>query len=372
MRIKFIDNCLKIFFQVAGIILATPGAVADIVVVPKYEYIQNKNSTLASRELAKLKVNYLGGPFGFYLEGFAEAENQSNQRELRRVPSRAYLQEGYLEAKYKNFYVRAGVQAQRWSEMWVTPSLDVWTGRRWNRLFFDPLAEQLTHPSGVLGSYAGEVLSVDILLADHSGENIYPSPLPETAPILRRQDLYGGIRVKGSLGGFGFSVVGAQSEFQDLMGVSGNYVFSQWLPKIEFGSVVKKNDPVLLYERERDTFVAFGADLFFGSWTFQPQATFFNFVSADSNGPQGQSLYYFSGTYTRNKLDFQMQGTWNPKTKDSFGSLLMGWNWSKTFNSSLFVQNYVGEGTALTKVYQEISQGWVVGLRIEANLGAEF
>ncbi|MBK7962775.1 MAG: hypothetical protein IPK04_17215 [Bdellovibrionales bacterium] len=35
---------------------------ADIIIVPKYEYIQNKNSTLASRELAKLKVNYLGGP----------------------------------------------------------------------------------------------------------------------------------------------------------------------------------------------------------------------------------------------------------------------------------------------------------------------
>lgn len=47
-------------------------------IVPKYEYIQNKNSTLASRELAKLKVNYLGGPFGFYLEGFAEAEMNQN------------------------------------------------------------------------------------------------------------------------------------------------------------------------------------------------------------------------------------------------------------------------------------------------------
>jgi hypothetical protein len=356
----------------AAIIFLVCGSVADIMIVPKYEYIQNKNSTLASRELAKLKVNYLGGPFGFYLEGFAEAENESKQRDIRRVPNRAYLQEGYLEAKYKNFYVRAGVQAQRWSEMWVTPSLDVWTGRRWNRLFFDPLAEQLTHPAGVLGSFAGEVFSVDVFLVDHSGENIYPSPLPETPVVVNRQDLYGGLRVKGNIGGYGFSLVSAQSEFQDLLGVSGNYAFDQWIPKLELGSVIKKNDPVLLYEKGRDTFVAIGADLFYGSWTFQPQATFFNFAAADSSGPKGQSLYYLSGTYVRNKLELQMQGTWNEKTKDSFGSMLCGWNWNDIFTSALFVQNYSGEGTALSKVYQDVTRGLVVGLRFEANLGAGF
>jgi hypothetical protein len=355
------------------VIQATPRmAGADVVVIPKFEHIQNKNSTLASREIAKIKVNYLGGPFGFYLEGFAEAENQGAQRDLRRVPNRAYLQEGYLEAKHENFYLRAGVQAQRWSEMWVTPSLDVWTGRRWNRFLFDPLAEQLTHPSGVLGSYAGEVYSADIFLVDHSGENIYPKPLPEQGEIIHRDDLYGGLRLKGSLGGVSYSVVGAQSEFQDSLGVSANYAFEKWIQKLEVGSVVKKNDPVFLAEKRRDTFVAIGADFFLDKWTLQPQATFFNFVAADSRGPKGQSLYYLGGTFTQNKFEFQMQGTWSPLTKDSFGSFLFVWNWNDTLTSALFVQNYAGDGTPLAKVYQDLSQGLIVGLRLEANFGTGF
>jgi hypothetical protein len=79
--------------------------------------------------------------------------------------------------------------------------------------------------------------------------SFYPSPLPETLAVVNRRDLYGGLRVKGNIGGYRLSLVSAQSEFQDLLGVSGNYAFDQWIPKLELGSVIKKNDPVLLYEK---------------------------------------------------------------------------------------------------------------------------
>lgn len=346
---------------------------ANLLVIPRLEQIGYREGSLASRALLKVKANALGGPLGVYFEGFAEAEGVAEQREMRRTPTRAYLQEGYFEARFKEFYLRAGVQSQRWSEMWVTPSLDIWTGRRWNRLFFDPLTEQLTHPSGVLATYAGADFSIDLMAVERSGENIYPQPFPERTKIPSEQNVYGiaygGARLKWNLAGAGLSTLAAQNEFLDIFGGSINFAFDHWIPKMEIGFVNKKNDQSLQMKEMRDQFVAVGTDLFFDSWTFQPQATFFNFNSADASGPQGQNLFYFSGTYTKKKLEFQIQGILNGKTSDSFASVLLGWNWNRFLTTWGFVQDYEGEGTALSRAYRQITQGWVVGVRLEANFG---
>lgn len=346
---------------------------ADVILVPKFEGVGSQKGTLASREMAKFKIDYLGGAFGFYLEGFAEAENDSYQREVRRLAHRGYLQEAYFEARLQRFFLRAGVQAQRWSEMWATPSLDVWTGRRWNRLYLDPLSEQLTHPSGILLSYGGEAISLDLMLVDHSGENFYPEPLPERGSDPDpTEELYGGVRLRTQVGGLGFSVVAAKADRQDLVGLGANYAWAQWVSKVEYGSLVKKEKSLYSEDRIRDYFVSLGGDIFLDKWTLQPQMTYYNLTESDFSLEPEQSLFYLSGVYASGKLEVQFQGTWNIKTEDTFESLLLGWNWSEMMTSSVFVQNYSGAGTALTRVYQDLTGGLVAGVRIEMNLGAQF
>lgn len=46
--------------------------------------------------------------------------------------------------------VRIGRQPIRWSQSWTLPSLDIFSGRRSNRLFLDPLIDQFTTHSGFL------------------------------------------------------------------------------------------------------------------------------------------------------------------------------------------------------------------------------
>lgn len=343
---------LLLFFFAIGL-----QAHADITTAARYEYIRGPEDELANRLLLKSKFNYDLGPFGIYLEGFGELEGNEDQKFIRRTDSTAYLQEAYLEFKLDSFYLRVGRQAIRWSESWTLPSLDVWTGRRYNRLFFDPWVDQFTHSTGILASYARESFSVDFVGVGDVAPNYYPVPIPEEN--LEKNTSFGG-RVKLDFAGFGFSALTAQVLKKNYYGVSGNYAFEKAVPKFEAGSV---HDSTLASTKKDLPFFTAGCDLFLGNWAILPQVSIFeaHTVALDT---QNQVSYYLSTQWNPNRHDLQFQFYRNDTVKDLFGNVSYGYNLTDYLTVSGFVQNYEGQ-QGLYQVYEEITGGWAFGARIE-------
>lgn len=331
---------------------------ADLTAAPRYEYIRGNEEELANRLMVKAKLNGSKGPFAIFVESFGEFEQNQDQIFIRRSPAKGYLQEAYLEFKLDSFYIRVGRQALRWSESWTLPSLDIWTGRRFNRLLFDPLPEQLTHSTGASFSYAQGDLSLDFVGISDLAENYYPIPIVEAE--VEKNNSFGG-RAKWNLGGFGFSALAAQVLKKNYYGVTGNYALDVAVPKIEMGY---SYDTTADLPIKRDTtFTTLGVDLFLGNWIVLPQISYFE-VNLPDGANEFQTSYYVSAQWNPNRHDIQMQLYQNPETEDFFGSLSYGYNLTDYFTASSFVQNYSGQ-EGLYKMYEEITGGPVFGVRVE-------
>lgn len=338
---------------------------AAVTLTPRFEVIQGKEEALAQRALLKSRLSADLGPFTLYAEGFAEGDAATDSAERRRARSSAHLQEAYLEFKMDPIFLRAGRQALRWSEMWVQPSLDIWTARRWNRLFFDPQPEQFIHSAGLSATYARETGSLEVFLTDQPARGEFPQPLPPTLEPLSKE-LSGGARAKIELGGFGLSALGARVGLKDWTGAAVNYAFDSVVPKFEIGqSVDRSGAPVT--GRAREDFYALGFDIFWGSWTFQPQATFFDFGDLGLNSTDYQSIYYLSGTWQNDPHDLQFQTFGNTSSSDFFFSALYGYNFTDWFALSGFAQYYFGNDGGLMTLFHQITGGWTGGLRAEFN-----
>lgn len=332
---------------------------ADFTVAPRYEFIRGKDEELANRFLVKAKVNTNLGPFGVFVEGFSEFESNEDQSFIRRSPSRGYLQEAYFEFKLESFFVRVGRQALRWSESWTVPSLDIWTGRRWNRLFFDPLADQLTHPTGASFSYAKNDFSLDLVGVGEIAETTYPIPFPQVSE--EKNTSFGG-RAKWGVTGFGFSAVTAQILKKNYYGLGANYAFDQAVPKFEVGT---RHDTAAVVSAGQDqSFATLGCDFFLGSWILLPQVSVYEAVNGLAK--ETQTTYYFSTQWNPNRHDVQLQAFYNQQSKDSYFNFSYGYNVTDAVTVSGFVQNYEGE-QGLYQVYHDITGGTVVGMRVEVT-----
>ncbi|UOF01072.1 alginate export family protein [Bdellovibrio reynosensis] len=341
-------------------VLSSVIARADLTGAARYEYIRGSEEELAHRLLVKSKLNSNLGPFGIFIEGFGEVEGNEDQAFIRRSPTKGYLQEAYLEFKLESFYVRVGRQALRWSESWTLPSLDVWTGRRFNRLFFDPLADQLTHPTGATFTYAADTFSLELAGIGEVAETTYPIPLPQ---VENEKNTSFGARAKWTLGGFGFSAMSAQVLQKNTFGATANYAFETAVPKIELGRTV--NSSILSPFVKYSDYQTVGCDIFLGNWILLPQISMFK---ADSSSEifEEQTSYYLSAQWNPNRHDIQVQVFTNTTTEDSFGSISYGYNWTDYFTILGFVQNYSGQ-SGLYKIYEEITGGPVFGLRMELS-----
>ena len=146
--------------------VASVATAADFVFNPRYEVIRQNEpgkEILIHRTLITSHFLAQSSRAKFYIDGFGEYEGApSSQREWRRQENRAYLQEAYVEFKGDIFFMKIGQQALRWSDSWILPSLDVWTARRYERLFVDPLPQQLSHSAGAVFTIAQEKWSADL------------------------------------------------------------------------------------------------------------------------------------------------------------------------------------------------------------------
>ncbi|MGE9743295.1 hypothetical protein [Bdellovibrio bacteriovorus] len=346
------------FLVLLALLMISPWARADLVFAPRYEYIRGQEDELANRLILKGKLNSNLGPFGIFIEGFGDFEGNEDQAYIRRSPSKGYLQEAYLEFKLDSFYVRVGRQAIRWSEMWSLPSLDVWSGRRWARLFFDPFQDQLTHPTGASFSYARETWSLDLVGIGDVAESTYPIPAPE--PVEEKNTSFGG-RLKMDVKGFGLSLVSAQILNRNHYGFTANYAFETAVPKFEYGYVDDTTLPDTI--KSDRSFGTVGMDLFLGNWVVLPQVTAYEVNTL--TGTQTQVSYYVSAQWNPNRHDVFFQLYQNDTTKDLFVNASYGYNWTDYFTSTIFAQSYQGKDGGLYDMYEEITGGYVVGLRLE-------
>lgn len=331
-------------------------ALAEVTVNPRYDYFQGQSEELANRLVLSASLAEEKGPFKIFFEGFGDFETNEDQRFLRRSPMRGYLQEAYIEFNFEAFYLRAGKQAMRWSESWVLPSLDIWSGRKFNRLYFDPFKDQLNHSSGLSLSYAGTSYSLDIALVGEYAETQLPYPFPEKTQEAQGELSYG-LRFKSQVWSADYSLIAAKVPESEVFGLGLNYAFNDWVPKFEIGTQQSNG-------KDRGSFLTLGADLFLGDWILVFQGTQLQDKSRISE--QDQTLLYGSLQWRVEKHEVNLQTYINITLKDRFLSASYGYQVHPLVNLSGFIQNYGGE-QGLYAVYQELTQETVVGVRAELN-----
>jgi len=347
------------------LLLFTKNSLADFTLTPRYDYITSQDEELANRLMVNSKLSASAGYFGIYVDGFGEFDADKDQAEIRHAPNRGYLQEAYLEFKMNSIYIRLGQQAMRWSEMWVVPSLDIWTGRRWNRLYYDPVPEQLAHSTGASFSYATQGFTLDLVGITNLAQNTYPEPLPETMDSYYPNESSGGARMQFDVAGFHFGGLAAKQQKKYVYGISGNYAFDSAVPKFEAGMSDDRSD-ILITGREYEYFGSFGVDLFFGNWVFTPQLTLFDFGDLNQRDNDYESVYYISGQRKVDPHDFEFMGFVNTTTQESFWNMSYAYSLTNYFTLGGFVQQYYGPYDTLTGLFRDIAgPGLIAGFRLE-------
>ncbi len=344
---------------------------------PRIESVYADVPDWARRAFLKTTLLARNGDFSFNFEGFGEydiaqtALEPLGEPDLRKSRSTAELQELYVDGRLGSFFFRVGRQPVRWSQSWTIPSLDVFTGRRWNRLFVDPVPEQLTHPDGVLVSYAGTAFEADLFHVIQRAENTFPVPLPDSPRLIRDQT---GARVKVRLGGFDFAFVGFRSPDDDLVGGSVSYAFESFVVKAEGGSrrYVPASNPASAVGDEAG-FGLFGFD-YFGNLgdleiNFSPQATWYKEPLV--TGKNIESIYYVPLRLTYKKTAFEAQYYRTGETRDSFGSLMLTRELTDykgaSLKASVFHQSYAGERGRLFSLYESLTGSSLAGARLDMN-----
>lgn len=308
--------------------------------------------------------------FNFYLDGFLETDQGSlDTREWRRAQDRAYLQELYGEFAGSSFFIRVGKQAARWSDSWSLPSLDVWTARKYDRLFLDPLAQQLSHSTGLLLSYVGSSWSVDVAFMSDVAKDRFPEPYPELFNVDDPEGVNPGVRLKLDLNGLQTTLINARALRKNYYGTAFSYAFDKWVPKTEFGYIRNEQiDPMIV--KRNQYFGSLGADIFLAELTLTPQLTVSDGIDPFQEN-LNEVIYYLSATYTHKKHEVQFIGYNSSEAVDTFLSLGYTYFVTKSWAFSFIMQNYQGNTGMLTEVVQDQNQGNYIGLRLQFNDGVK-
>ena len=367
----------KTFFSsLFVLLLASVSASAALNTSVRAESFADSNEVLSQRALLKTQANYQAGPYTFYVDAFFEADRLHVEESPRRSASRGYLQEAYIDLNLENFYFRLGRQALRWSEMWTLPSLDIWSGRRYNRLFVDPLSEQLTHSSGFSATYAGKNMSVDIVVLPELATSTFPRPLPESNEV-DDQELSYGMRWGFEWQGLQWQWIGARRQLENIGGLSLNYAFERWVAKLELGGIDKPTSSLsdASDKRSSEVFVSLGADVFLRDWIFSPQWTSLQTLDRTSDLYGTRDFFYLGLNRNDEKSDLQIQIQIDPQKQDQFGSLYWGFFLKQWWSVGGYVQHYdfAKSGTLLSAVSEAAGRdGLIVGLRTEWTAAIEF
>lgn len=320
---------------------------------PRAEMIGSKSVNQATRGILVGRAGLSEGAFGLTVEGFIEAELETERARERRSQNVAELQEAYVDYRFGAFFIRVGRQPVRWSQSWTLPSLDLFTERRWNRLFFDPVPEQLVHPDGVLLTWAGAESTVDLFANLLPATPEYPQPIAQGPP--REFDPEAGFRIQNKWGGIDSSLVYRWADEINTVGIALSYATDCCVWKAEAGLTDNQN-----------RFMTAGLDVFIGDLGFLPQVT--RFLDEVTTQDRFEHTAYLPIRYAAGKSAFEFQVYRNFDAYDTFGQVMYSYDITDTTKFSLFVQRYEGRPNRLFGLYQMMTEGGTVaGMRLEFN-----
>ncbi|MCX7978001.1 MAG: hypothetical protein N2578_03265 [Bdellovibrionaceae bacterium] len=345
-------------------------ALAAWTVSPRVEFIQGSKKDISRRLVTNADFNLQGENWLWSADAFFDVDFVTSETlRTRRGQSRAYLQELFFEWRISSLYLRFGRQPLRWSDSWILPSLDLWTGRKWNRLLLDPLDEQLNHSSGITAIWAGEDLSFEGAFIPEVAQSQYPEPLPETFD--KSEGTSGGLRIRRVSDGLNWSVVLGRADRRDMLGFSLNTATDFAVPKLEVGEL-RDNTRALSVSGEVQHFLSAGADIFVGNWTWQPQMTLVRSEDRFTSKERRSTIFYFSGSRSHRKHEWQWQFYRNQELEDFYGSLEYRYALDQLQSFSGFVKNYQGsEKSPLFRSYSELTGGWTVGVSYRLDLASK-
>jgi hypothetical protein len=338
---------------------------------PRYEMVGSDGGSVDQPLLNRLVYKgslseELGRHFKFYFEGFGDLDSSSpDQREWSREGQQFFVQEASLEFKKSWLFVKVGRQAARWSDSWALPSLDVWTARRLNRMYVDPLPEQLIHSDGAVVSIVRQNWSVDVAGMWRVAENVYPEPYPKTLPVDTDGQNFGA-RLKGQWDGLQVGAIGARADKKSTLGVFGNYAFDSFVPKFEIGEQRNDQNEDVIVTRNLQ-FGSAGIDFFWGDWVVTPQITAYKGLDPSVPDPYAESLLYLNISWTHKNHELQSQNYWYTSHRESFASLIYTYYFRQKMGLSGFIQNYDGEPWTITGDFASQTGGFLGGVRLSYN-----
>ncbi|MFP5520068.1 MAG: hypothetical protein ACLGGX_09205 [Bdellovibrionia bacterium] len=362
---------MKVFIFLLGLIWSLPGH-AGVMGLARYD-VMGGEEIVFNRLFLKGHLGASYGALSFFGEGFFEANGAAENNPELRLPNRGYLQESFVELKLDSIFLKAGRFANRWSEMWVLPSLDIWTGRRWNRLLMDDFSDQLVHSTGAMASIVWESGVLDFNYSSEIAQSEYPEPLPFQLENEDSEKMGYGLRLKQELGPVGVAVVAAQVGEKQIGGVALNVAFEQLVLKSEVGGYQYWRDDYLsVQEPKEDKFVAIGTDIFVGNFTLTPQMTFFDFGETGFSEGDYQTIIYSGILYSGQKHELFLQGFFNSSSEESFVSAEYNFNWNDWLSLGGYVQHFSAEQVGLWSAYKNITGGTAAGLKITVEGSQDF
>jgi len=311
--------------------------------------------------------------YRFRLEGFATRDlAEENLRpfgapDIRKSRDEADLNEAWADLTYDSLGLRIGRQPIRWSQSWTLPSLDIFSGRRFNRLFLDPLLDQLTHPDALRITKSGKIFEHAV---DLDVVRVYKSaPIRFAQPVANRdrEDLHEtALRASAKIGLLDLAVIGSHrlspllGKDEIINGLQGSYAFEDFVLKTELGN------------SDRDAlFLTLGTDWFLDEWFLGPQLTVFRdplLLAAT-----GEAILYFPLRYTNEKWTYELdilKGFGSPGSKDDlYSSVRVAYEFTSGCSASIGAQTYRGEAGRLLGQAQRLTEEKTIGFRLEYTGG---
>ena len=319
---------------------------------PRIDLIRSRSYMQVTRGFLGIKTGARTEIWNVSVEGFVEGDIERERIRERRMEAFGALQEAFIEAKSGAFFFRVGRQPVRWSQSWTLPSLDLFTGRRWNRLFFDPVPEQLIHPDGLLATWAGQTTTIDLFGAFRPANSELPKPISQGEE--RDYDPEVGVRVQQKLGGFDTTWIAHRADEENTFGFAASYAFDNFVLKTEIGSRGSRSD-----------FVTLGTDIFWGDLSILPQLT--RFKDPITAGAY-ENIGYLPVRYVHEKYTLELQAYRGFDSEDLFLSASTSYDYTDKLKASVFTQKYEGQPGRLFGVYQALTENdFVAGLRLEMN-----
>ncbi len=339
---------------------ANEAAIGNFSYTPRLDLWQSEQQAIARTFYLRSSLDIRYQQMGFRADGFVSKEldeDSKSSQENRGTKNAAELSELFWDGEIRTdgsaWALRLGRQPVRWSQSWTLPSLDFFTGRRANRLFLEPLVDQLTHPDAAKLTYSNELVEFEVVRVFGRSPTLMPHPFSN----IDRSDLRDiGMRVLIKSGGLDWTILARHNEERNDTGLLANYAFEDFVAKVEVGTSS-------LSER----FLTFGTDWFLETVTVGPQIT----LVETSTRVEGLLYIPFRYKFEQWLIDaehLQYFGS-TELAKDHYSSLRIG---REVFDGgviSIGAQTYRGASGRPLGISESMTNGSVYGFRFEYTGG---